>query len=212
MNLSPVVRFGWVGGELCLDFANTISEHDPAVGEKLMSFAHLVDWAEEAGLILPSDGQEILERIAQSSGESERILAIAIELRETIYRLFVALAEGQAPDQDELTRFNEFLARWPMTIQVAGRPGNELRCVHRAGQRPDAWLLAPVARSAAELLANSKLSARTRQCCAPDCEWLFLDLSKNRSRRWCAMDDCGDRAKAQRYYHRHKVKSARPLS
>jgi predicted RNA-binding Zn ribbon-like protein len=208
MNFSPAVRFGWVGGELCLDFANTISEHDPAVAEKLLSFGHLVGWAEEAGVILPPDSQEIMEGIAQSPGERETILAIAIELRETIYRLFVALAKGQGPDQNDLTRFNQLLARWPMTIQVAGRPGGELRCVHRAGQRPDAWLLAPVARSAAELLANAEFSSRVRQCCAPDCEWLFLDLSKNRSRRWCAMDDCGDRAKAQRYYHRHKAKSA----
>ncbi|MBV8584852.1 MAG: ABATE domain-containing protein [Verrucomicrobia bacterium] len=212
MNLFPAVQFGWVGGELCLDFANTISEHDPAVAEKLVSFAHLVGWAEEAGVILVPEGQKILEHIAQSPGESETTLATALELRETIYRLFVALAKGQEAGQSDLTQLNEFLARWPMTIQVAGRPGDELRCVHRAGQQPDAWLLAPVARSAAELLANSTLSSRIRQCCAPDCEWLFLDLSKNRSRRWCAMDDCGDRAKAQRYYHRHKAKSVLPPS
>jgi predicted RNA-binding Zn ribbon-like protein len=208
MNLSPAVRFGWVGGELCLDFANTISEHDPAVAEKLLSFGHLMGWAEEAGVIASADGQGIVKRIAQSPDEGDAILTVAIELRETIYRLFVALARGQGPGQNDLTRFNEFLARWPVTIQVVGRPGGELKCVHRHGQHPDACLLAPVARSAAELLANAELSSRIRQCCAPDCEWLFLDLSKNRSRRWCSMDDCGDRAKAQRYYHRHKAKSA----
>jgi predicted RNA-binding Zn ribbon-like protein len=208
MNLSPAVRFGWVGGDLCLDFANTISKHEPAVAEKLLSFEHLVGWAEEAGAILPPDSQEIMEQIAKSPAESETTLAVAIELRETIYRLFVALAKGQEPDQNDLTRFNELLARWPMTVQVEGHPGGELRCVHRYGKRPEAWLLAPVARSAAELLANAELSSRVRQCCAPDCQWLFLDLSKNRSRRWCAMEDCGDRAKAQRYYYRHKAKSA----
>jgi predicted RNA-binding Zn ribbon-like protein len=207
MDLSPAVRFGWVGGELCLDFANTISEHGPPIADKLLSFAHLVRWAEQAGVVESLEADEILQRAARTPEEGDQTLATAIELRETVYRLFVALAKGQAPEQNDLSRFNEFLARWPVTIQVAGRPGGELRRVYRVGQRQDASLLAPVARSAAELLANAELSVRIRQCCAQDCEWLFLDLSKNRSRRWCSMDDCGDRAKAQRYYHRHKAKS-----
>jgi predicted RNA-binding Zn ribbon-like protein len=66
-------------------------------------------------------------------------------------------------------------------------------------------LLWPIAYSAADLLTNADLLSRVGQC-ADDrgCGWLFLDLTKNRSRRWCSMRGCGNRAKAQRHYHRQQ--------
>ena len=59
-------------------------------------------------------------------------------------------------------------------------------------------MLWPVVRSAAELL-NSDLLSRVRVCPADDCAWLFLDQSRNRSRRWCDMSTCGNRSKARRF-------------
>ena len=59
----------------------------------------------------------------------------------------------------------------------------------------------PVVRSAAALLTSGSLE-RVRQCAGDGCDWLFVDLSKNQSRRWCSMDMCGSRAKSRRYYRR----------
>src|SRR5260221_3971430 len=73
--------------------------------------------------------------------------------------------------------------------------------------QPDALdrMLWPVAYSAADLLTNPELLSRVGEC-ADDrgCGYLFLDMTKNRSRRWCDMKDCGNRAQAQRHYERKK--------
>jgi predicted RNA-binding Zn ribbon-like protein len=63
--------------------------------------------------------------------------------------------------------------------------------------------LYPIVKSAADLLVSAQLD-RIRVCADPQCGWLFLDSSRNRSRRWCSMDTCGNRAKARRFYKRHQ--------
>ncbi len=45
---------------------------------------------------------------------------------------------------------------------------------------------------------------RVRRCGGANCDWLFMHNSRNHSRRWCDMGSCGNRAKARRYYARHK--------
>lgn len=63
----------------------------------------------------------------------------------------------------------------------------------------------PIAWSITELLLSDKLS-RVGQCAAENCGWLFLDTTRNHSRRWCEMEHCGNRAKAKRHYRRRRVK------
>jgi predicted RNA-binding Zn ribbon-like protein len=65
-----------------------------------------------------------------------------------------------------------------------------------------------IAQSAADLLTSGQLH-RVRQCGDERCGWLFFDRSKNRSRRWCSMDDCGNRAKARRHYRRSRASDTR---
>ncbi|MCK4470533.1 MAG: CGNR zinc finger domain-containing protein, partial [Anaerolineae bacterium] len=62
-------------------------------------------------------------------------------------------------------------------------------------------MLWPIVRSAAELLTSGDLR-KVRQCAREGCDWLFVDASKNHSRRWCSMNMCGSRVKARRYYQR----------
>jgi len=61
----------------------------------------------------------------------------------------------------------------------------------------------PVVRSAADLLTSDTLPM-LRICAADDCQWLFMDTSKNQTRRWCNMKSCGNRAKARRHIERKK--------
>ena len=61
--------------------------------------------------------------------------------------------------------------------------------------------LDPIIKSAADLLVSPELK-RVKQCADDACGWLFMDKSRNNSRRWCSMKDCGNRAKAHRHYLR----------
>jgi len=60
----------------------------------------------------------------------------------------------------------------------------------------------PVAISAVELLTSSE-HRLVKQCPGPHCGWLFLDESRNRTRRWCSMQICGNRTKARLHYARN---------
>jgi predicted RNA-binding Zn ribbon-like protein len=94
---------------------------------------------------------------------------------------------------------------------LAQAPGH-LRVHKNSGRIETEWtsaadglgqILFPVLTSAAELLASPRVG-RIRECGSNDCTWLFVDESRNRSRRWCDMRACGNRMKARRHYQRAK--------
>jgi predicted RNA-binding Zn ribbon-like protein len=127
----------------------------------------------------------------------------AIDLRETIYRLFAAYAGQGAVNTGDLAAFNQALSKamaWAQVVPAAA--GYEWGWLEEGLNFEE--IVWPVARSAARLLTADNLD-RVSQC-ADDrgCGYLFLDTSRNRSRRWCSMESCGNRAKAQRHYERHK--------
>lgn len=169
-----------VAGSLCLDFVNTVDpRHATPREERLPDYAAVLDWARQAGIEAPSATP------TDASGAHEE----AIELRETLYAIFGAVARGEAPPADALRHLNEEIARRPRQITDGF-----------------VWVtddvLAPVVWSAAELLTSGPLE-RVRECPGDDtCGWLFLDTSRNGTRRWCDMRTCGNRAKARRYYRR----------
>jgi predicted RNA-binding Zn ribbon-like protein len=68
-------------------------------------------------------------------------------------------------------------------------------------------MLWPVAQSVEDLLTSAELIA-VRECAAPDCGRLFVDTSRNRTRRWCDMRSCGNRAKVRRFYSRRKARKS----
>jgi predicted RNA-binding Zn ribbon-like protein len=130
------------------------------------------------------------------------VFARALRLREAIFRIFVAVIADASPAAADLERLNDELAlALPHLRIVPDEHGFDYRfdAADGALDRP----LWPVARSASELLATGDLG-RVKRCTSDECDWLFVDLSKNRSRRWCDMRDCGNRAKARRYYRRQQ--------
>ena len=203
--LNAVPRFDWIGGALCLDFVNTVGSHrslDPK--ERLNRFADLVRWCADGGILQPTVSRDILRRGSAQPGAASRLLKIAVNFRESLYRIFVAISLQRPPQEGDLQILNEILAQAPMILEVR-RQNHSLSCVRTSSILDEAKLLGPIAWSAAELLTSEKLSS-IRECASETCGWLFLDLSKNHSRRWCAMDDCGSREKAKRYYERKKAK------
>ena len=198
----PIDELELIGGEVCLDFANSLGGTREEPKERLHDYGDLVRWAAHAGAIEGAEVQSLLAAAEARPAEAESVFARAVRLREAIYRIFAGVADDASPVADDLQRLNDELARaLPHLRIVPDEHGFDYRFDTAAGalDRP----LWPVVRSASELLAVGDL-ARIKQCTSDECDWLFVDLSKNRSRRWCDMRDCGNRAKARRYYRRQR--------
>jgi predicted RNA-binding Zn ribbon-like protein len=189
-----------LGGALCLDFANTVGNHKAGEpSEHLAGYADWIAWSQHAGALTPTQARRLLAESARYPIESKEAFKRATELRETIYRIFGSIAENASPKSADLERLNEALARGLVHSRVVATPeGFRWDWTDETALDRMEWL---VARSAADLLTSGDLD-RVRQCGDAECGWLFIDTSRNRSRRWCDMNDCGNRAKARRHYRR----------
>ncbi|MFL6263400.1 MAG: CGNR zinc finger domain-containing protein [Thermoanaerobaculia bacterium] len=192
--------FDLSGGALGLDFANTWSDRGRPETDKLCGYPDLLAFARQAGLL--TEGEEV--RLAARAGRDPRAAAAALArargLRETLYRIFSALAAGGAPEPADLERLNAALPEALSRLRLERR-GEETVWGWAAPEGSLEALLWPILRSAAELLTAEERQ-RVRECAGSACTWLFLDHSRNRSRRWCSMETCGNRAKAHRHYRR----------
>ena len=193
--------------QLCLSFTNTQKWHASAQPvEEITGYASLLAWAYGAGLVGDAQKQRLSAAAARHPNAAEATYRAAVELREAIYRIFTHLAHSRPPDDSDLELLNASLSAalaHARIVQVGDMfewgwaDGDELERI--------VW---PIARSAGELLV-SPWRARVGQC-ADDrgCGWLFIDTSKNHSRRWCDINDCGNRAKARRHYQRVRKQRA----
>jgi predicted RNA-binding Zn ribbon-like protein len=121
-------------------------------------------------------------------------------LRETLYRLFKSVVEKWRADPADIERLNEelYIARGHQTLVSTG---NKLGWKWDDTDEALDRVLWPLALAGAELLSSGDLS-RLRQCGGEECGWLFLDTSRNRSRQWCEMSECGNLAKVRRFRQR----------
>jgi predicted RNA-binding Zn ribbon-like protein len=199
-----------VGGELCLDFANTADWHAAAEPqEKLTSYEAVVSWAMRAEVLDADAARRLAREGAKRPAAANAALQQAIAVREAIYRIAVGIVGRQPPRPADLDTLNRALATALQHRRlVQGREG--LAWAWQAGDRALDQVLGPVLWSAAGLFTSEK-RVRIGQC-ADDrgCGWLFLDTSRNHSRRWCDMEDCGNRAKARRHYRRSRGRRRRP--
>ena len=190
--------------ELCLSFANTAewhaSEHPK---EKLETYPDLVKWASISGILSKKEAQELIRKAEKDPSRAKAVLKHAIELRESLYRIFSEVAKGNLPAEMDMAVINRNLSRsMARSRLVHTKDGFTWSTSSRKGEM-DA-MLDPIVRSAVELLTSDSLE-RVKEC-ADDrgCGYLFLDKSRNRSRRWCDMTDCGNRAKARRFYRKRQ--------
>lgn len=201
----PVESFDLIGGALCLDFVNTASaRREGPFRERLHGYGDLVTWAERVGLVTESEGADLRQRAAGEPARAEAVVKRARELREAIYRAFSARAQGWAaeyPDIDLIGRAYAEASAKRMLVDT-GEGFDLLWPKPAVALEHPLW---PVAVSAAELLVSDE-RMRVKECATDNCNWLFLDSSKNRSRRWCEMKECGNRAKARRHYARHRAR------
>ncbi|MBK8900012.1 MAG: ABATE domain-containing protein [Anaerolineaceae bacterium] len=201
---NPHTEYDTLSGAICLSFANAFNvTASDGHEEMFQDYADLIEWAQLLEVIDLPTAQSLHREAEQHPGEATAVLQSAWALRQVLYRLFAALAHQQTPDPADLDALNTALV---------GTLAHQRLVLHEDGF---AWvwdntaaldqMIWPVLRDAADLLTGDLLD-RVGQCAnVRGCGWLFLDTSRNRSRRWCSMETCGNRAKVMRHYRRTKA-------
>lgn len=189
----------FVAGDPALDFLNTAGgrgkERDV---DRLPSFAAAIDWAVAAGVVDDGEGEELAARAGRSPRAADRALTELRVQREAPHAFLRALVAGERVPADAQRQVEEDLRE----AYGAARLGTRLD--------GDAWTIGIT--SAGLGLIGRRLALATGRLLASEdrqyisscgrCSWLFLDRSPSRRRRWCSMAACGNRAKAERHYHR----------
>jgi predicted RNA-binding Zn ribbon-like protein len=201
-----------VGGRLCLDFINTVGGRAGAtvLRDKLADYGDLLEWTRLAGIANPTESRNLARHAAAHRHESKATLRRAVQLREALYRIFKSAAEGRRPRVADLDTLSQEL-RIARARERLTHTGGAFAWTWQDGETALDRVLWPVSLSAADLLTSGDLS-RLRQCGGPECGWMFLDTSRNRSRYWCDMKDCGNRAKVSRFRQRHQQSHRRARS
>jgi predicted RNA-binding Zn ribbon-like protein len=191
------------GGVLCLDFVNTISKRKKeAPCDYLCGFKDFLQWYGHTGA-LSAKIIHTLERLAKEYPQkAATVFEKSIQLRELLYRLFTAVIAHKLPAPADLMQLNGYIGDAYANIEMswsAGTREGKLQFNAPALEQVNWWLI----KSAVELYTSGKL-IQVKEC--PACGWLFLDKSRNSSRKWCSMSTCGDISKVQQCYQRNKHK------
>src|SRR3989442_266480 len=169
-------------GALCLDFANTLSWRRSASPiERLRTYADLGSWARQLGLVSGRDELRLRRAAAPHPRHAHQMLAQARALRETIFAIFAAISESRVPNDRHLRSLEGYLKVAVAHSRLVRANGPyHWRPTAAAGMAPVLW---SIALSAAELL-GSEQTDRIGQCAGRDCRWLWIDRTRNQSRRW----------------------------
>lgn len=179
-----------IGGRLAIDFAN-FAEAD---------WTGFVRFLEASRVVSPERSAQLLPLAQGDPQAADQLLSRAARLRDALRKIFRALVQKEKVAREWVAPVNEILriteghdelvwdnAQWRLEF-LAREGGSE-------------WLLAAIARSAAEILVEG-LAARLRLCANPACGLFFSDLSRTRRRRWCSMARCGNRHKVAAFARR----------
>jgi predicted RNA-binding Zn ribbon-like protein len=182
-----------------LDLVNTLDLRVSAQPlELLPSYGELLRFTVQSDL-LSTDQARKLGRIVREN-EGRRVLASTVELREALAAVFYAWVEGSKPADRQIAILEKHFqdaAGQRSLRRVSGHLAWTWSGVEQHAEFP-LWKLA---QSASELLVSEDAQL-VKGCGDPTCRWLFLDVSKNHTRRWCDMKTCGNRMKARRYQAR----------
>jgi predicted RNA-binding Zn ribbon-like protein len=192
--LYPIPIPAPLGGNLALDFTNTAEfRGDERFIDFLKSYIYVLSWGWQLRQIDDRWAEQMYR--AATDEAATVVFRQALDFREALYNIFLMVLEGNKPDLAPLnTVLTDALAHRRVAATNAGFAWEW----HDESGRLDG-VLWPIALAAADLLASESLG-KVRKC--PNCGWLFVDTSRNRSRRWCSMDLCGSQVKSRRQYER----------
>ncbi len=197
-----------VAGNLALDFANTVDyPTEPRRFDHIQDVSRLLAWARNMTLLSDEQHDELAALARSQPRAAAASLRRTYALRRNVQSVFGAIADGQPlPEQPwrELRRaIADAIGHADLAIDQ-----NHADLVFGDGTSLDA-VLWRVAYAAHELLTGGQLD-RVKRCAA--CPWLYVDHSKNSSRRWCTMDDCGKNVKMRRYVERRAARRGNTVS
>uniref|UniRef100_A0A7V2ZKM0 Zinc finger CGNR domain-containing protein n=1 Tax=Ignavibacterium album TaxID=591197 RepID=A0A7V2ZKM0_9BACT len=202
-------KWKFVGGNIAIDFVNSIGgrnengiDNYTIRDEKFNSYEDIVDWAKEIGIISTTVSKKLITSASENSKEANKIFERAILLREALYRIFRHWIEEKKPSAEDMEILNKecSIARENQELIFSS---NKFIWDFKFEDHNLNIILWKVALSAAELLTSERLS-RLKRCPGEDCGWLFIDMSKNQSRQWCDMKDCGNFEKVRRFREKQK--------
>ncbi len=193
--------FELVAGHVALDLVNTLDNRFSETGpeELLASYDDLLRFASQSGLLTEHQAKK-LKCLDASEARRAKVLHQVRELREALAAIAYAQTEGEDLSASALVTLEEYFKqasfhRYLTADQV--RPVWSWRGLDCQVAAP-VWLLA---QSTVDFLLSDG-SSQLRCCASETCRWLFLDASKNQTRRWCDMKVCGNRMKARRFQAR----------
>ena len=199
MNVSNSVSAKQAKDWICLLLPNTVENRnaDP-IQDYLTDLKLWASLLEERGVLDSDEMAQWVELAAVNPGRASEVLADAKVLREAMFRVFSTVAEGGQPEPADMDLLNDRIADVYSHLEVSLDSAQPQWRWRDAEGKLEA-LFWPAIHSAGQLLTSDELG-RLRNCNGDKCTWLFMDRSKNRSRRWCTMDVCGNRAKSKRHY------------
>ena len=193
-----------LGGRPCLDFVNTVDARRDRWGPDLLDgFEDLVVWCERVGLLTDEELASARIEAMQSPDQARAILSRAKLLREAIYDVLAAIAEHRTPPGPASTTLCREIDR-----------GAAFRCF-KLSDGAYAWTwqgeasmerpLHRITLDCAALLTDPQSRLRLKECFGPNCGWLFVDETRNRSRRWCSEESCGTHTRVLRYREKRRI-------
>ena len=195
-------EFQLLGGHPALDLVNTLDWRFRAEGpeELLATYGDLVSFAEQSKLLTTKEARR-LERAAPAEGEAQRALKDVRGLREALSDVLYVRLDGKRPSAASIEVL-ERTFKMARSIQELRWSSDGVRWEWPAAENGHELVLLKLAQSAEEFLTTGTLG-NLRACAKPDCRWLFVDTSKNHTRRWCDMKLCGNQMKARRFKASH---------
>ena len=187
------------GGQLAIDFTNTVGSRGSEPEEHFGTYGDILSWAETRGVIGRTEAQRLRQDAARRPAAARDALAEAVALREALYRVIAATASGRKPAPADLASVNAQVPTSFAGAHLEPDRGRLALAFDPPGRsRLAEPILTPVVRAAIDLLTGDA-AARVRLCADESCAWLFLDTTRNRTRRWCVMKECGNRNKVRRF-------------
>jgi len=184
-----------LGGRLSLDFVNAASAN------QALSWDSLINFLESTGIVSPGRSAQLLVLPQSDPRAAEALLLKSSRLAFAMRKVFSAMLREQRIASEWVEPVNEILRITEGHDELVGRDSVwKIEFVAREGGLD--WLLAAVARSGAELIAEGA-GARLRMCANLRCGLFFYDNSRTRRRRWCSMAVCGNRNKVAAFALKH---------
>lgn len=194
-----------LAGELCVAFVNTAGERPENRQMGVSSYAELVTWSREVGIVSAHEVERLRRRAAERPAEAEAAFARVDRIRTGLAQSFFACQLEKPMAEGDLEAFNRALAESSLTTRLVVAEAGAAWGWAGDGDALDN-LLSKVLSSAFEVMVAARGRPHVRQCAAEGCRLFFIDRSPTGHRRWCQKTTCGHRAANLRYYHRRGKK------